>query len=141
VSHDASTASLAGQDAQYLTQAMNEYRTTRQHGAVQQYIAGLTDRDIADIVAFYAAQQPRAAEQPGNAARELADKCDRCHDAGDAAVVAPVLRGQDRDYLVMSLRAYRDGRRGNATMHHMSSIYGNVLIDSISTWYASQPPK
>jgi cytochrome c553 len=51
------------------------------------------------------------------------------------------MRGQDKDYLIMALRAYRDGKRESSTMHSMSSIYSNALIDSIATWYAGQPGK
>lgn len=62
VSIDAATPSLAGQDAQYLTKATKAYRTTRQNWGMQRYVAGLTDKDIDNIVAFYAAQQPKAGE-------------------------------------------------------------------------------
>jgi cytochrome c553 len=53
----------------------------------------------------------------------------------------PRLNGQDRDYLVMALRAYRDDRRESSTMHKMSLPYGDSIIESIATYYASQPPK
>ena len=51
------------------------------------------------------------------------------------------MKGQDMDYLVMALRAYRDGRRESSTMHNMSTIYSNAIIQSLATWYSSQPPK
>ena len=38
----------------------------------------------------------------------------------------------------MTLRAYRDGKRESSTMHNMRTVYGNVLIDTFATWYASQ---
>jgi cytochrome c553 len=86
-------------------------------------------------------QKPQAADKVPSSTQELADKCNRCHDADGAAVTAPKMRGQDKDYLVIALRAYRDGRRESSTMHNMSSIYSNALIDSIATWYATQPSK
>lgn len=141
VSHDASTPSLAGQDPQYLVKAIKAYRTTRQHWGMQRYVAGLSDRDIANIVAYYAIQKPLAADKVPSSTQELAEKCNRCHDADNAAVAAPKMRGQDKDYLVMALRAYRDGKRESSTMHSMSSIYSNALIDSVATWYAGQPGK
>jgi cytochrome c553 len=141
VSHDASTPSLAGQDPQYLAKAIKAYRTTRQNWGMQRYVAGLSDKDIANIAAFYAVQKPQAADKVPTSTQELAEKCNRCHDAENAAVAAPKMRGQDKDYLVIALRAYRDGKRESSTMHSMSSIYSNAITDSIATWYASQPAK
>jgi cytochrome c553 len=141
VSHDASTPSLAGQDPQYLEKATKAYRTIRQNWGMQRYVAGLSDKDIANIAAFYALQKPEAADKVPGSTRELADQCNRCHDADNATVPAPKMRGQDKDYLIMALRAYRDGKRESSTMHNMSSIYSTALIDSIATWYASQPAK
>ena len=142
VSSDAATPSLAGQDAQYLANATKAYRKTRQNWGMQRYVSGLSDKDIDNISAFYAAQKPRAADQVPSSTQELAAKCDRCHDAADAASTsAPKMRGQDKDYLVMALRAYRDDKRESTTMHRMSFAYGNAIIESLASWYASQPAK
>ena len=141
VSHDASTPSLAGQDTRYLEKAIKAYRTIRQNWGMQRYVAGLSDKNIANIAAFYAVQKPEAADKVPLSTRELAEQCNRCHDADNATILAPKMRGQDKDYLVMALRAYRDGKRENSTMHNMSSIYSTSLIDSIATWYASQPAR
>jgi cytochrome c553 len=142
VSADAATPSLAGQDAEYLAKATKAYRTTRKNWGMQRYVAGLSDKDIDNIAAFYASQEPRAADQVPASTQELATKCNRCHDQDDNQVMAaPKMKGQDKDYLVMALRAYRDGKRESSTMHSMSSIYSNAIIQSLATWYASQPAK
>lgn len=142
ISADAETPSLAGQDAQYLVKAIKAYRTTRQHWGMQRYVAGLSDKDMENIAAFYVVQKPKAADQVPSSTKELVDKCNRCHDAENTpAMVAPKMRGQDRDYLVMALRAYRDGKRESSTMHNMSSIYSNAIIQSIAALYAGQPAK
>ena len=142
VSADSATPSLAGQDAQYLTNATKAYRKTRQNWGMQRYVSALGDKDIDNISAFYAAQKPRAADQVPTSTQELADKCNRCHDAEDtAALSAPKMRGQDKDYLIMALRAYRDGKRESTTMHNMSFPYSNAIMESLATWYATQPAK
>lgn len=141
VSADAATPSLAGQDARYLAKAIKAYRTTRQHWGMQRYVAGLSDKDMENIAAFYVVQKPQAADKVPSSTQELAQKCNRCHDADNPAVAAPILKGQDKDYLTMSLRAYRDGKRESSTMHNMSTVYSNAMIQSLSSWYASQPPK
>ena len=56
-------------------------------------------------------------------------------------MAVPKIRGQDRDYLIMSLRAYRDDRRESSTMHKMSLPYSDSIMESLSSSYASQPAK
>ena len=142
VSVDAATPSLAGQDPEYLVKAIKSYRTTRKNWGMQRYVAGLSDKDIDNIAAYYASQTPKAADQVPTSTQELAAKCDRCHDQpASATMAAPKMKGQDKDYLVMALRAYRDGKRESSTMHNMSFPYSNAIIDSLASWYASQPAK
>lgn len=142
VSVDSATPSLAGQDAEYLVKAIKAYRTTRKNWAMQRYVAGLSDKDINNIAAYFAIQQPKAADTVPTSTDELAAKCNRCHDQpAGPTMAAPKLKGQGKDYLVMALRAYRDGKRASSAMHAMSFPYSNAIIDSIATWYASQPAK
>ena len=142
VSADAATPSLAGQDTEYLVKSTKAYRTTRKNWGMQRYVAGLGDKDIDNIAAFYAAQKPKAADQVPSSTQELAAKCNRCHDQDDnPSMAAPKMKGQDKDYLVMALRGYRDGKRVSSTMHNMSTIYSNSIIESLASWYASQPAK
>ena len=141
VSADAATPSLAGQDATYLVKAVKAYKTTRSNWGMQRYIAGLGDKDIDNIAAYYASQQPKAADSAPTSTQELAEKCNRCHDQDNPTLAAPKMRGQDKDYLIMALRAYRDDKRESTTMHRMSFAYSNAIIESLASWYASQPAK
>jgi cytochrome c553 len=141
VSVDSATPSLAAQDPGYLVKAMKAYKTTRKNWGMQRYIAGLSEKDMENIAAYYAVQKPRAADKVPGSTQELAEKCNRCHDAENPTFTAPKMRGQDKDYLVMALRAYRDGKRESSAMHNMSSPYSNAMIENIASWYASQPAK
>ncbi len=143
VSTDAATPTLASQDYKYLVNAIKAYRTTRAHKGMQHSIADLSDRDIENIAAFYTVQKSRPAEKGQTYIQDLAEKCNRCHspDADNPAMVVPRIRGQDKDYLVMALRAYRDDRRESSTMHRMSLPYSDSVIESIASLYASQPVK
>lgn len=143
VSTDTSTPSLAGQDAQYLATAIKAYRTTRKRESMRVYVTGLSDKDILDLAAFYAVQKSRAVEKGQTLVKDLTDKCERCHAAGAEipGMAVPKIRGQDRDYLIMALRAYRDDRRESSTMHKMSLPYGDAVIESIASYYAAQPAK
>jgi cytochrome c553 len=143
VSTDTSTPSLASQDARYLATAIKAYRTTRKRESMRAYVTGLSDRDIQDIAAFYSVQKSRAAEKGQTLVKDLSDKCERCHaaEADVPGMVVPKIRGQDRDYLIMALRAYRDDRRESSMMHKMSLPYSDSVIESLSSAYAGQPAR
>ena len=143
VSADSMTPNLAGQDYKYLVQAIKAYRTTRKREKMRLYITGLKDHDIENIAAYYATQKSGPAERGQTMVRDLTEKCDRCHaaTADNPSMVVPKIAGQDRDYLVMALRAYRDDRRESTAMHIMSLPYGDAVIESIASYYASQPAR
>ncbi len=141
VSTDTATPSLAGQDARYLVDAVKAYRTTRKRENMRLYVTGLSETDIQNIAAFYSVQKSRPAEKGQTLVKDLTDRCERCHGEGvdNPAVAVPKIRGQDRDYLIMALRAYRDDRRESSVMHKMSLPYSDTIIESLSSVYASQP--
>jgi cytochrome c553 len=144
ISLDASTPSLAAQDPRYLVEAIKAYRTTRSRESMREYVRALNDRDIDNIAAFYAVQKSRPSEQGQTLVQDLVDKCERCHGdaaAANPAVMVPKIAGQDRDYLIMALRAYRDDRRESTTMHRMSLPYSDSIIESLAAAYAAQPAK
>ena len=141
VSTDTATPNLAGQDAEYLVGAIKTYRDrSRKHDVMRD---SNTDEEIVDIAAFYAAQGSRAAEGGPVTVQGLVEKCDRCHgpSVDNPALMIPKISGQDRVYLIMALRAYRDGRRGSSMMHNMSLPYSDALIESVASLYASQPAR
>jgi len=142
VSADTLTPSLAGQDPQYLMNSIKAYRASRRHPAMQATAADLTDRDLENIVAFYVAQKSRPIAGQTLVQREV-ENCNRCHrpDADTKAFEIPTLRAQDKDYLVMALRAYRDNRRVSSVMHKMLFAHGDAVIEGIASYYASQPAR
>jgi len=141
VSTDTATPTLAGQDPQYLVAAIKGYRNQSRHNDVMR--DNNSDKEIEDIAAFYASQSSKAAEGGPETVQELAEKCDRCHgpEVDNPAMVIPKISGQDRVYLIMSLRAYRDNRRASSMMHNMSLPYSETIIESIASLYASQPAR
>ena len=143
VAADSATPNLAGQDFEYLVHSIKAYRTTRKREKMRLYITGLGDADIRNIAAYYAVQKSRPAEKAQTMVHDLSEKCDRCHGAGVEVPGMPVpkLHGQDRDYLMMAIRAYRDDRRESTTMHKMSLPYGDTIIEGLANYYASQPAK
>jgi cytochrome c553 len=137
---DTGTPSLASQDPTYLIKAIKAYRNKRPHEQMQRAVAALSDKDVDDIAAYYTTQPGRAADDGPKLVEEIVQKCNRCHgpEGAGAAASFPLLYGQDKDYLVMALRAYRDGRRQSSVMHNMSIAYGDAIIESLAAFYASQ---
>jgi len=140
-STDGATPTLAGQDPTYLVNSMKAYKKGRKNWGMQRYIAGLSDKEIENIAAYYSIQKAVPAGTVSSSVKELTEKCNRCHDAaGNPSVAVPKMNGQDKDYLIMSLRAYRDGKRESSMMHNMSFAYSNAMIESVASWYGSQAP-
>ena len=141
VSTDAATPNLAAQDASYLVDAIKAYRKTRRHQSMETYVSDLRQQDIENIAAFYAVQKSGPAEKGQTFVHDLIEKCDRCHGTGvdNTAMAVPKINGQDKDYLIMALRAYRDDRRESSMMHNMSLPYSDSVIESVSSSYASRP--
>jgi cytochrome c553 len=143
VSTDAATPNLAGQDARYLVNAIRAYPKTRRHQGMEAYVSDLKKGDIDNIAAFYAIQKSRPAEKGQMIVQEVIQKCNRCHDANvdNASMAVPKIDGQDKDYLIMALRAYRDDRRESSMMHNMSLPYSDSIIESVSSHYANRPAR
>jgi cytochrome c553 len=138
VSGDPLVPSLAGQEPHYLVKAIKAYRSQeREHDDM---MADRSDADIEDIAAYYAVQTAVAAASPSMAMQELSAKCDRCHEAasGSMSMVVPSLKGQNRDYLIRVMKAYRDEDRGSSMMHKMSANYSDDTIEGIADWYAGR---
>ncbi|PXW96183.1 cytochrome c553 [Sphaerotilus hippei] len=146
---------ISGQGARYLSAALQAYRKgDRRHPTMRSIAGSLSDQDIEDLAAFYAAQLP-AAPPPAAAAApdaQVADllkrgNCAACHGEGlnkpiDASY--PKLAGQHGDYLYAALRAYRVENhpqvgRANAIMAAQAKPYTPAELKALSTYIASLP--
>lgn len=66
--------------------------------------------------------------------------CLACHGPTGKSVqpIYPNLAGQYEDYLVLSLKAYRDGSRKNAIMSGFAAGLSDRDIEDLAAWYSSQ---
>ena len=110
------TPSLAGQPVYFTHWQLIKYRDGRRKDPVMApFAAMLSDADMADLSAYYAAQRPvrrPAVTDPARVAagRPLADlyHCSSCHRPGLVGQEqAARLAGQDLDYLLRLLRAFK----------------------------------
>jgi cytochrome c553 len=116
---------LAGQGAKYLLKQMKDIRDgARPVPTMAGQVDNMSDQDLADIAAFYAAQ-PATGGQADPDLLALGEKvyrggilernvaaCTACHSPngkGNAPAGFPALAGQHAEYTAAQLRAYRQG--------------------------------
>ena len=74
--------------------------------------------------------------------RDLAASCAICHGtSGVNAGGMPNLAGQPKDYLVLQLRDFRDGKRPATIMHQIAKGLSEEQIDAVAAFYAAQKTK
>ena len=141
---------LAAQPAEYLVEAMHAYREGgRHHAALQDLIAGFGEPDIRNIAAYFSglpALPPAPVEASGDAAylkgAEVAASCTGCHGENGVSTTAgiPSLAGQQPVYLMISTQEYADGSRGHAEKEAMLQGLGEIDIEKMAMYFASQAP-
>jgi cytochrome c553 len=124
--------SLAAQPALYLTNQLILFREgLRSSEAMSPFAKGLADPEIEALSAHYA-RQPRRPPAGGGtpdlmargAALSQAMRCVVCHlpDYAGREQIAR-LAGQREDYLVLSMKSYRDNTRGAADTNMAAVLY------------------
>src|SRR5215831_2893782 len=139
----AANPKLAGQIPEYIQKQLGNFKATggkkaeRENPVMGGMAAGLSDQDIRDVAAYFAAQQtkPGAAKHPetleqgrriwrgGDLAKGL-PACAGCHGASGAGLPAqyPRLAGQYSEYIEAQLKAFRAGERRNDANKMMQTI-------------------
>jgi len=110
------TPSLAGMGAFYTHWQLIMFRDGRRRDPqMTPFVQNLTDEDLGDLAAYYAAQAPRSRTAATSSSRAaagrplaLSNHCTSCHGpALMGQLQVPRLAGQDLDYLVKRLRGYK----------------------------------
>lgn len=137
--------SLAGQGARYTYEQLKAFKEGRRNNVLMNSQAiGLSDQDMRDLAAYYAAQSPEpgvASEeavpvaQPlylgGDPARNLPG-CAGCHapnGVGNPAAGYPALAGQHATYTAQTLKQYRSGERNGSPRSQMMVTIARQLTD------------
>jgi cytochrome c553 len=142
------TPSLVGLDPKYLVATMQAYKNgQRKNEVMKSMLATAAEADFGSIALYYALQKPmRAANAaPGDVAagKSAAAACSGCH--GDAGVSkdpsTPSLAGQDAEYVVAALGAYKDGSRSDETMKGIALSLEPTAAKNLAAFYANQQPQ
>jgi cytochrome c553 len=146
------TPSLAGQPTFFTHWQLIKYRDgRRQDPQMSPFAQNLSDADMGDLAAFYAAQPPRARGSlvdPAKvtAGRPLADRhhCTSCHTpALTGQQQVPLLAGQDLAYLLKLLRGFRDGTASDldGTMTMAARPLTVEEVEALAHYLASLTPR
>ena len=148
---------ISGQGAPYIVAALAAYKSgERKHPTMRGIADSLTEQDMADLGAYYAASGvvEGAAPLPAKAAEgsakvmALIDKgaCISCHGANFSTPLPgyPKLAGQHSDYLFVALKAYKvEGNakvgRGNAIMAGVAKQFTNAELKLMANYIGSLP--
>ena len=142
---------LAGQYPEVVIKQLNDYKSGKRTSTIMQALAGrLSDRDIADLAAYYA-YLPKARTAPttydeslpslvrtGAPLRNIAP-CISCHGGVDQKLGAPWLEGMPKAYLVAQLKAFASGVRRNDSEGQMRNMARPMIepeIEAVATFYA-----
>lgn len=129
---------ISGQSAGFIASALAAYKSgERRHPTMRAIAQSLSEKDIADLAAYYtahgrsvvaSAQKP--VTEPGARVRELMDKgaCTSCHGANLSKPIDPAfpkIAGQHADYLYVALKSYKAGTQ--ATWGRANGVMGAVV--------------
>jgi cytochrome c553 len=87
--------------------------------------------------------QPTVYAQPAADAlhqRANAATCANCHGTEGRTTpgsAIPSLAGMPKEYMVLQMKAFKEGTRPATVMHQLTKGYTDAQIDSIATYYAS----
>ena len=130
---------LGGQHPEYIVSALAAYKSgERSHPTMRGIADGLSEQDMADLAAYYAAGAPAAAATPP--VNDKAQVCAACHgaDGNSPAPLFPRIAGQHRDYLYQALQDYKAGRRKNPIMAAQVEALSKQDMESLAAWFSSQ---
>lgn len=143
----AGVPNLAGQHRDYLIAAMQAYKEgRRKHPVMDAQFSQIDTLGMQHLAAYYAAQpaRPLARKPSGDVAQgeRLSAGCGTCHGLKGHTLNAetPALAGQDPQYLLAALKAYRDGSRAHAEMREMLAAVKESDLVHIAAFYAVQTP-
>lgn len=135
VSDDEDVPSIAGQRATYMYKQLTDFEQgLREDEDMIKVAKKLSEKEMVDISTWFHEQ-----ERPpmvGGEALLVVKICDSCHneeivEKDDHIEVAPVLKGQMRQYLEKSMLAFKQADRSNDLFDRMQSVSHKLTVREI----------
>jgi cytochrome c553 len=145
---------LAGQYSLYIAKELRNYQAgVRTHQIMNAMSATVSDEDLADISAYFAAQEKMsghsASENPlgkylflkGDRSRGII-ACVNCHGMNGkgrlpGTAMFPVIGGQHKEYLSLQILNFKLGERTNSAsgvMNHTTKLLSDEEIDGLADY-------
>jgi len=131
---------IGGEPAAYIAAQLEAFRSgARQNEMMTVVAGGLSDQQIADVSAWYAAHTATAVPPAGFDPAAAPEQCVSCHGADGIAVIdeAPNLAGENAIYLDTQLKAFRGGKRASDIMAPVAAELDDAAIRAAADWYAA----
>jgi cytochrome c553 len=140
---------IAGQNKTYLIKQMHDFaneKSGRENAIMHQIVAALSENDIEQLAVYFEDQKisTGVAEAVkvylgqevyrGGLLGQEVPACAACHGPrgeGNAEAGFPALSGQQADYVISQLQAFRAGKRTNDTHHIMRDIAVHLNDESM----------
>jgi cytochrome c553 len=146
-SSNAEIPNLAAQQASYIVSQLQAFKSGTRHNPMMEPIAaGLNEADMENLAAYFASQAAVKADidtaVANAAAKDASAKstmCLGCHGetaAGNGQI--PRLAGQQPDYIVKQLNAFKDGSRKNAQMKAIAATLPEQDIKALAVYFGSR---
>lgn len=128
---------IGGEPASYIRSQLTAFRDgTREHEMMSIVAKMLSDKQIADLAAWYSGHKVQVdLQQDPSGAPE---QCVACHGADGLHINkdAPNLAGEANIYIDTQLKAFRNGKREHEIMTPISQALSDAEIRAIADWYA-----
>jgi cytochrome c553 len=144
---------IAGQRAAYLHFELKAYQSgARGDGAMRNAVKFLNDDAFVKVAAYFASLDPAQPSttngaksppvDPVEAGKHAAASCGGCHGADGISKIPgmPNVVGLDPKYLVVAMKAYKDGQRKDEMMKALLAGSSDADINNIALYYALQTP-
>lgn len=129
---------IGGEPASYLERQLRAFRSGERVNEMMSVVASsLSDEQIADLSAWYAAHRPVATlDADPDGAPEL---CTSCHGVDGLSVIeeAPNLAGESNIYIETQLKAFRSGKRMSDVMGPIAQDLSDAEMRAVADWYAA----
>jgi cytochrome c553 len=131
---------IGGEPVEYLESQLMAFKSgTREHEMMTIVAQGLSDQQIRDVSAWYAAHTATATLPDGVNADAAPEGCVACHgvDGISQLLDAPNLAGETNIYIDTQLKAFKRGQRTHEIMSVVAADLSDAEIRQIADWFSA----
>lgn len=147
----AGVPTLAGLQYDYFRAAVNAYfkgKRVETKAIMKNFKHAVNQREINNLAAYYSTRKAKKSDLPTHGNKKKGEKiaatqCAGCHgvDGNSINPTMPSLTGQNQEYLVKAISAYKNGTRKHRMMQDAVKRLSNKDIENLSGYFASQKPQ